>query len=114
MRTIDLVTHPEARHHVAGLVGGWYDSELTPLGLRSGAAIGAALRALVPAGDDVEVSSSDLQRTRQTAEAIGSALGTCVVLDPGGGPAGRLLNISVVTQQPEGEQFRARDPFYLT
>lgn len=82
MRTIHVVAHPEATHHVAGLVGGWHDSELTSLGLRSAAAIGAALRARVPAGADVEVYSSDLLRTRQTAEAIGSALGASVVLDP--------------------------------
>ncbi|WP_291799342.1 hypothetical protein [Brevibacterium sp.] len=30
MRTLCVVTHPEATHHVHELVGGWHDSELTP------------------------------------------------------------------------------------
>ncbi|SFJ45631.1 probable phosphoglycerate mutase [Nocardioides psychrotolerans] len=27
-----MVTHPEATHHVEGLVGGWFDSDLTARG----------------------------------------------------------------------------------
>lgn len=32
-RTIYVVTHPGATHHCEGLVGGWYDSDLTAKGL---------------------------------------------------------------------------------
>jgi probable phosphoglycerate mutase len=32
MRHIYLVTHPEAQHHVDGIVGGWHDSDLTARG----------------------------------------------------------------------------------
>jgi len=33
-RCIYVVTHPEATHHVAGVVGGWHDSDLTAQGRR--------------------------------------------------------------------------------
>ncbi len=38
MRNLYVVTHPEATHHVDGLVGGQFDSELTTRGLRQAAA----------------------------------------------------------------------------
>lgn len=71
MQEIYLVTHPEATHHTAGLVGGWYDSELTDLGRTHAERIASALT------DQVELSaelySSDLLRTAQTADAIARA-----------------------------------------
>ncbi|MDO3648648.1 histidine phosphatase family protein [Nocardia mangyaensis] len=81
MRTLYVVTHPEATHHVERLVGGWYDSELTPAGLRAADSIAAELRTRVPHDADIEVFSSDLRRTAQTAEAIGVTLGVRPVLD---------------------------------
>lgn len=81
MRTIHVVTHPEATHHVEGLVGGWHDSDLTPTGLREAAAIARALRAAVPEGADVELFSSDLLRTRRTAEEVGGLFDVKPVLD---------------------------------
>ncbi|HEX6247279.1 MAG TPA: histidine phosphatase family protein [Nocardioidaceae bacterium] len=83
MRTVYLVTHPEATHHVENLVGGWYDSELTARGLRAAGAIADVLHARIPAGCAVEVHSSDLRRTRQTAEVVGERLGVEVRLDQG-------------------------------
>lgn len=29
MERVYVVTHPEASHHVTGIVGGWHDSRLT-------------------------------------------------------------------------------------
>ncbi|UQX03574.1 histidine phosphatase family protein [Streptomyces sp. RerS4] len=81
MRSIHVVTHPEASHHVEGLVGGWHDSALTPEGLREAAAIARALRSEIPEGADVELISSDLKRTRRTAEEIGALFGVEPVLD---------------------------------
>jgi probable phosphoglycerate mutase len=81
VRTIHVVTHPEATHHVEGLVGGWHDSDLTPTGLREAAAIARALRAAVPEGADVELFSSDLLRTRRTAEEVGGLFDVKPVLD---------------------------------
>ncbi|MEO3870025.1 histidine phosphatase family protein [Nonomuraea sp. B12E4] len=81
MRTIYAVTHPEATHHVEGVVGGWHDSQLTPAGLSAAASIAQALRAQVPDGVDVELFSSDLQRTRQTAEKVAELFGVNPILD---------------------------------
>ncbi|MCS0635804.1 histidine phosphatase family protein [Streptomyces sp. LP05-1] len=82
MRSIHVVAHPEASHHVKGLVGGWHDSPLTPAGLLGAAAIARALRAEIPEDAEVELISSDLQRTRRTAEEVGAAFGVRPLLDP--------------------------------
>ncbi|TDD13017.1 histidine phosphatase family protein [Nonomuraea diastatica] len=81
MRTIYVVTHPEATHHIERVVGGWHDSQLTPAGLSAAAAIAQALRAQIPDGAKVELFSSDLQRTRQTAEKVGELFGVTPILD---------------------------------
>ncbi|GEA87470.1 histidine phosphatase family protein [Cellulomonas cellasea] len=80
-RTLWLVTHTEASHHVDGLVGGWFDSALTARGEREAALVGQALRRQVPHGTGVEVVTSDLRRARQTADAVGDALGVTPTLD---------------------------------
>ncbi|TDC22038.1 histidine phosphatase family protein [Streptomyces sp. 8K308] len=82
MRTLYVVTHPEATHHVERVVGGWHDSRLTPAGVRAAASIARALRTQVPAGAEVELFSSDLLRTRRTAEEIAELFGVAAVLDP--------------------------------
>jgi probable phosphoglycerate mutase len=66
MRHIYLVTHPEAQHHVDGLVGGWYDSELTARGHLQADRIADALTTKI-GSQPVEVYSSDLRRASQTA-----------------------------------------------
>ncbi|MBA0045916.1 histidine phosphatase family protein [Mycobacteroides sp. LB1] len=81
LRRIYVVTHPESDHHVDRLVGGWYDSALTPTGLNAARAIAASLRARIPNGSGVEVYSSDLIRAAHTAEAIGDALGVVPIVD---------------------------------
>ncbi|SEH01068.1 probable phosphoglycerate mutase [Nonomuraea solani] len=82
MRTLYAVTHPEATHHVERVVGGWHDSRLTPAGLSAAAAIAQALRAQIPDGAEVELFSSDLLRTRQTAEKVAELFGVSPILDP--------------------------------
>jgi len=81
-RTVHVVTHPEATHHVDGVVGGQFDSTLTLRGEREAVAIAAALRARISTVGRVTVATSDLRRTRQTAATIGEALGVEPVLDP--------------------------------
>lgn len=81
MRTIYVVTHPEATHHVEGVVGGWHDSQLTPTGLSAAASIARALRGQIPDGAEVELFSSDLQRTRRTAEKVAELFGVTPILD---------------------------------
>ncbi|QBS45480.1 histidine phosphatase family protein [Nocardia sp. CS682] len=81
MRTLYVVAHPESTHHVDGLVGGWYDSPLTPAGLRAATKIAEALRGAIPEQDAIEVYSSDLQRAARTADIIGEQLRVRPVLD---------------------------------
>jgi probable phosphoglycerate mutase len=78
--SIYVVTHPQATHHVDGLVGGWFDSDLTDLGRRHAAAIAAVLSQDV-AGDRVEVVSSDLRRASRTARIITDRVGGEMRLD---------------------------------
>lgn len=75
METVYVVTHPEATHHVENLVGGWYDSALTDRGQQQAEQIACHLREVIPADVVPQLVTSDLQRTRQTANAIGAAFG---------------------------------------
>ncbi|MEV5598048.1 histidine phosphatase family protein [Streptomyces sp. NPDC052496] len=81
MRTLYVVTHPEATHHVENVVGGWHDSRLTPAGVRAAASLAQAIRSKVPLGAEVELFSSDLRRTVQTAEPIAGLLHSEPILD---------------------------------
>ncbi|MGW8685631.1 histidine phosphatase family protein [Streptomyces sp. NPDC055817] len=81
MRTLYVVTHPEATHHLENVVGGWHDAQLTPAGIRAALSIAQALRARIPDGAEVEVFSSDLQRTSRTAEEVAELFGVKPILD---------------------------------
>ena len=81
MRTIHVIAHPEATHHIEKVVGGWHDSDLTPAGRGAADAIARALRADIPEGTDVEVISSDLRRAAHTADAVGELFGVKPLLD---------------------------------
>ncbi len=83
MRTVYVVVHPEASHHVDDVVGGWHDSELTALGRAHAAHIAAALGELVPQDRTVELYSSDLKRAMAVAERIADVLDVATVSDPG-------------------------------
>lgn len=73
-----VVTHPQATHHVDGLVGGWYNSELTELGRSQAERIAERLRADIPDDAPLEIHTSDLRRCLQTADAISRRLGAPV------------------------------------
>lgn len=81
-RTVHVVTHPEATHHVEGLVGGQFDSALTPRGEREAVTIASALRQRMDRSARVAVTASDLRRTSLTAAIIAEALAAEVTLDP--------------------------------
>src|SRR5690625_5372164 len=74
MRHIYVVTHPQATHHVDGLVGGWYDSVLTDRGLEHAQQLAHELDRRIrqdhPGQPVVSVVGSDLTRTRETAQLI--------------------------------------------
>jgi 2,3-bisphosphoglycerate-dependent phosphoglycerate mutase len=80
LKTVYIVTHPEAAHHVDRLVGGWFDSDLTERGVAQAGAIAAALVTRL-GGATAEVFSSDLLRARRTAEIIAGRLGIGVTID---------------------------------
>jgi broad specificity phosphatase PhoE len=74
MQTLLVVRHCESEHHLNGLTGGWTDSPLTPRGCRQAARVAGRVRTEVGT-DPCALYSSDLRRARETAEAIGDALG---------------------------------------
>lgn len=80
MKNIYIVTHPQATHHVDGVVGGWFDSDLTERGVGQAEAIAQSLATRLGEAS-AEVFSSDLLRARRTAEIIASRLGTSVTID---------------------------------
>lgn len=82
MRSLYVVTHPEATHHVEKVVGGWHDSALTSAGKDAAAAIARSLRAQIPPGGGVELISSDLLRTRQTAAEVTTLFGLEPTMEP--------------------------------
>jgi probable phosphoglycerate mutase len=81
VRHIYLVTHPEAQHHVDGLVGGWYDSHLTARGRLQADRIAEVLASRI-GSQPVEIYSSDLRRASQTAERIARSFSVEVQTDP--------------------------------
>ncbi|WP_253181989.1 histidine phosphatase family protein [Cellulosimicrobium cellulans] len=80
-RTVHVVTHPQATHHVERRVGGQHDSDLTAAGLRDAERIASALRERIPAAAERRLVSSDLLRTRRTAEAVAHALEVAPTFD---------------------------------
>ncbi|HEY5071387.1 MAG TPA: histidine phosphatase family protein [Caulobacteraceae bacterium] len=79
-RDIYVVAHTQSRHHVEGLSGGWYDTELTELGRRQAEAVAGGLVGLVGEAGPVEIYASDLLRAAQTADPISRRLGTPAIL----------------------------------
>lgn len=113
MQRVYVVTHPEATHHVQELVGGWYDSRLTGRGLVQATRIARHLREIIPEGADTALYSSDLLRTRQTAQALQREFGIAPVLEPGlreksygvaGGRAQSWLDVRFIFPPETGER----------
>jgi probable phosphoglycerate mutase len=82
MRTLHVVTHPEATRHLDHIVGGQLDSALTPAGEHAATLIAQALKDAIADPSRAELYSCDLIRTRQTAEVIGAALGLTPIPRP--------------------------------
>lgn len=79
MTTVYLIRHAEAEGNVYRRMQGWYDSRVTERGLRQ---IEALERRFHGIGIDA-VYSSDLNRTRRTAEAVADPRGLEIVCLPG-------------------------------
>jgi len=79
VRTIFVVTHPEASHHGERIVGGWHDSSLTANGEVHAQHIAEALAERVGPSTNVEVYSSDLVRASESAKVIATRFGVGVI-----------------------------------
>lgn len=77
LKDLFVVTHTESVHHVENKDGGWYDTDLTPRGMRDAETTAERLAALV-GQREVEIYSSDLRRAAQTASAFARRLGVRV------------------------------------
>ena len=73
MKKVITVQHCQAVHHVNNMVGGVTDWELTELGLEQANNIGIALKNM-GINSDYKIYSSDLTRTKQTADIIAKYL----------------------------------------
>lgn len=73
MKHIITVQHPQSMHHINGMVGSWTDWKLTELGKQRADQIGRRLAEELGSAVPV-IYSSDLLRTRQTAEIIAEHL----------------------------------------
>lgn len=78
MKNIITVQHTQSVHHNNGMIGSWTDWALTEEGLAQARRIGQNLAPEV-VGKGYVLYTSDLLRARQTAEAIGEALGIAPV-----------------------------------
>ena len=83
MRTVYVIAHPEASHHLEDVVGGWHDSSLTETGRAHASRIAAAIREMVPEDASVELHSSDQKRCVEVAEQLSQVLDVPVIADPG-------------------------------
>ena len=72
-KIIYTLQHPQAQHHLNGMVGSWTDWDLSELGVQQAQRIALNLKAEL-AGKSVRLLSSDLKRAWHTAEIVGEAL----------------------------------------
>ncbi len=76
MKTLYVVSHTEATHHLDNVVGGWHDSELTEKGLADARLIAERL----PKDVQIEtIYSSSLKRALSTAKEISKTTGAKVL-----------------------------------
>lgn len=80
MKTVYVVPHTEATHHVEDLVGGWYDTELTQRGHAQARATAAAISRV--ARGRPRIYASDLKRAVQTAQPIARAFDAELTVTP--------------------------------
>lgn len=80
MKNIITIQHCESLQHLNQMVGGWTDWELTDWGKVQAYAIGRGLKKEIPNPLDYVMYSSDLMRTKQTAEIVGTHLGLVPIL----------------------------------
>ena len=80
MKKIIFIQHPQSEQHVNRMIGSWYDWDLTELGIKQAHNIAKKLSCEIT-GDDYIIYSSDLLRTKHTAEIISSYLHIVPIYD---------------------------------
>lgn len=73
MKSLLLIRHGQAEHHIQEITGGWTDSGLTPTGFMQASLLADRLR-LELDGAHLQLASSSLRRAIQTAEILGQVL----------------------------------------
>ena len=81
MKKLYVVTHTEASHHVDGKVGGWFNSDLTDKGITDATALRNKINDYGIKLDELTIYSSDLNRTKQTANIIAEERSDKVIFD---------------------------------
>ncbi|WP_330230166.1 histidine phosphatase family protein [Nocardia sp. NBC_00508] len=82
MHDVYVVSHPHAEHSARDLVGGWYDSRLTPRGRRDARLVAEELqRRRDGAVRPVRITTSDLARCTETAQILAATLDVRVTPD---------------------------------
>ena len=80
MKRIIAIQHPQSEQHVNRMIGSWHDWDLTELGITQAHNIAKKLSSEI-ASDDYIIYSSDLLRTKHTAEIISSYLHIVPIYD---------------------------------
>lgn len=83
MRKIVIIQHCQSEHHVNGLTGGWTDTGLTELGRQQAERVGQRLKEDLLDPSDYKLLSSDLLRTKETAEYVAKYLNKDIIFYPG-------------------------------
>lgn len=79
MKNIITIQHPQSLHHINGMVGSWTDWDLSELGVEQAHLIGENLKKELKT--KYIIYSSDLKRTKQTAEIVAKYLDGEVLFD---------------------------------
>jgi broad specificity phosphatase PhoE len=74
MRNIIIIQHPQSIQHINGMIGSWTDWDLTEIGIEQAKRIGERLSQEIK-NERYVMYSSDLLRTKHTAEIIADFLG---------------------------------------
>lgn len=80
MKKLITIQHPQSEQHVNRMIGSWENWDLTEIGIAQANNIGKHLAAEID-DDKYDIYSSDLLRTKHTAEIVSSYLNTAPIYD---------------------------------
>lgn len=94
MRKIIIVQHCQSEHHINNITGGWANTPLTELGRNQAELIGLKLKNELEE-ESYTMYSSDLMRSKQTADIVANHLNLNVIEDMDL----REINTGIVAEQ---------------